>query len=696
MNQITPIKPKDGAASGGRDMATGGYNLRSLEKLVYDCSLQPEWRSRADLSVAYYDGKQLTEQQQLQCVADGLEPRSTNLIGRVINGVLGQEAKSRSDPRIEADTDEISDVVDVLNPALKEAMRESYANMAISMAYGSQVKAGVGWVEVSRAADGLAYPYRVLDVHRNEMWWDWRSRDFLLRDARWIVRMQWHDLDELQARMPKHSAVLEQMSNGWEAFDLGGLFEQYDYETASAMNRAHDEFRRFKVRSYEWFDSVRKRVKVYEVWYKVPASAVVLKISPTRKVLYDENNPVHVMAVSRGLVKVERTYTMQVRKAIFAGPYRLTDEGTTKRNFPYVPFFAFRDDEDGSPYGLIEGMKSPQDEYNERRLRIQWLLKARQIQVDSDALDLSKNNWEDLANNAMRPDMLLILNAARRNNNAVKVENNLQLQQEQVVVMQDAKQLIQDVPGVYSSQLGNAPQGVTSGVALSGLVEQGIISMGELNDNYRHGRQMVVENVVDLLVEDHDTANLKIMIGEGRSKRVVVLNTVDENGLPKNMVKDAPIRVGLSDVPASPAARMQEAQTIGQVISGLANNPQAVMALTPAYLELSSLNAETRRQAVDDIRRMSGLPPGGDKAAQQKQDEAAAEQAAKKSAMEEEAAKVAIDGEKARVAKDMTAAELNDAKVRQIDHEIANPEQPEADPDADRMRSIDEAVAEAG
>lgn len=465
MNQITPIKPKDGAASGGRDLAPGGYNLRSLEKLVYDCSLQPEWRSRADLSVAYYDGKQLTEQQQLQCVADGLEPRSTNLIGRVINGVLGQEAKSRSDPRIESDTDQIADVVDVLNPALKEATRESYANMAISMAYGSQVKAGVGWVEVSRAADGLAYPYRVLDVHRNEMWWDWRSRDFLLRDARWIVRMQWHDLDELQTRMPKHALVLEQMSNGWEAFDLGGIFEQYDYETSSAMQRAHDEFRRFKVRSYEWFDSVRKRVKVFEVWYKVPASAVVLKISPTRKVLYDENNPVHVMAVSRGLVKVERTYTMQVRKAIFAGPYRLTDEGTTKRNFPYVPFFAFRDDEDGSPYGLIEGMKSPQDEYNERRLRIQWLLKARQIQVDNDALDLTKNNWEDLANNAMRPDMLLVLNAARRNNNAVKVENNLQLQQEQVVVMQDAKQLIQDVPGVYSSQLGNAPQGVTSGVA---------------------------------------------------------------------------------------------------------------------------------------------------------------------------------------------------------------------------------------
>lgn len=692
-NQLTPVKPKEAPpASTYRDKAKAGYSLGALEALVRDCDMQPSWRDRADLNVAYYDGKQLSEVQQMQCLADNLTPRSTNLVGRVINGVLGQEAKSRSDVRLEADTDRIADVVDVLNVAFKEAQREAYVDMAVSTGYGSQVKAGLGWVEVSRDKDPLNYPYRVMEVHRNEMWYDWRAKDFLLRDARWIARKQWHDLDELEAAMPEHSAVFRMMANGWEGWATGDWFDDYSGETLSTVARAFDDYRRFKVRSQEWYDSNRKRVKLYEVWYKVPAIGVAIKLSPTRRILYDEKNQMHVMAVSRGLVKVERVQTRQIRMALYAGPYRLQDIGTTKRNFPYVPFFAFRDDEDGSPYGLIEGMRSPQDEYNERRLRIQWLLKARQVLVDNDALDLEKNNWEDLANNVMRPDMLLVLNAGRRNVNAVNVASNLSLQKEQVDVMQDAKQLIQDVPGVYSSQLGNAPAGITSGVALSGLVEQGIIAMGELNDNYRHSRRMVYENLLELIVEDHDTANLQAELGEGMSRRIVVLNTVDENGIPVNTVKDAPVRVGLSDVPSSPAARMQQQTQMSEIMKSLGNNQAAVMALLAPYLELTNMDSETRKRAIEDIRRLSGLPPDGDRATRAKQAEAAAAEAQKAAQQNDAIAAAGLDAQHATVAKITTDAELNVAKADQIRAQVALQKEGPMD---DNSKAIDESIAEA-
>lgn len=672
MKNMTPIKPERITSAGNyRDKAKDGFPLDALEALIRDCDMQPSWRDRADISVAYYDGKQLTEQQAMQAKADGLEPRATNLVGRVINGVLGEEAKSRSDVRIESDVDEIADVVDVLNVSLKEAQRESYADMAVSTAYGSQVKAGLGWVEVSRNPDPLEYPYRVLHTHRNEMWYDWRAKDFLLRDARWQCRKQWHDLDELLAEMPEHKAILTQMANGWEGWAMGDWFDEYDQDLMGAMRREYDNYRQFSIRSTEWFDSARKRVKLYEVWYKVPANGVVIRMSPTRSVLYDESNPLHVMAVSRGLVKVEKVITKQVRTALFAGPYRLWDRATTKRNFPYVPFFAFRDDNDGAPYGLIEGMKSPQDEYNERRLRIQWLLKSRQVMVDNDALDLSKNNWADLANNVMRPDMLLVLNAARRNPNGVVVSNNIGLQKEQVDVMQDAKQLIQDVSGVYGTQLGNAPAGVTSGVAISGLVEQGIVAMGELNDNYRLSRRMVYENLMDLILEDHQDANLRMSIGEGATKRVVVLNTMDEQtGMPKNVVKDAQVRVGLSDVPASPAARMQQQQQLATAISALGNQPNAVAALVPPFLQLSTLDAETRRQAIEDFRKSTGQPPVGDRAAREAADQAATQAAQEKSTIEKEGAKALLDEQHAKVGKLITEAELNVAKAKQIQAQI--------------------------
>jgi hypothetical protein len=212
--------------------------------------------------------------------------------------------------------------------------------------------------------------------------------------------------------------VLRRSVNGWGDFvntegNLLGEPESIELTEAFENERAS----RWRSTKFDWVDSARKMVKVYEVWYRVPAVAVMLHLSPIKRVVYDERDPRHVEAVARGLVKVTKGITSQVRRALYAGPHRLLDEATTRRAFPYIPFFAFRDDADASPYGLIDGMVAPQDEYNERRLRIQWMLKARQIQMDSDALDTDYNTIEDIADAVMRPDLVAITNPNRTNKN---------------------------------------------------------------------------------------------------------------------------------------------------------------------------------------------------------------------------------------------------------------------------------------
>jgi hypothetical protein len=472
------------------------------------------------------------------------------------------------------------------------------------------------------------------------------------------------------------------MCNQWDGFAASSLVQ--DEGSLEEMTRAFDDFRRFQIRASTWVDSGRKRVRLYEVWYKVPAIGVVLRMGPTRTVLYDKANPLHQIAVARNLVKVEKVKTMQVRNAIFAGPYRLIDRPTNRRNFPYVPFFAFRDDIDGAPYGLIEGMISPQDEYNDRRLRIRWLLRARQILVDDDALSTKYNNIEDLADEAMRPDMVLVRNAARRNANGVEILSNLSLQKEQVDVMQDSRMLIQDVPGVNNPQMGASGGGVTANSAMQTLVEQGLITLGELNDNYRNSRRMVFENLLDLIVEDHCEAELRVMIGEGSARRVVVLNTYDEKGLPVNWVKDAPVRVGLSDVPSSPAARAQQQVMLSEIIKSLGGQPQAVAVLVPPFLEASPLDSETRRQAVEDFRRVSGLPPGGDRAARQAADQMQAQEAQVQKALTMERAQAEVNELKAKAEK-----LIADAQKALAEAERARAQAQQTD------SMVDEALAEA-
>lgn len=639
--------------------AAGSFSQYALERMLRDCAEQPEWRLRAKLCAAYYDGKQLTELQRWNIRQEELEERAINLIRPVINSVLGQEARSRTDVRVEADSDDYADVSEVISGELKQAERETTAHMAVSEAYASMVKKGLGWVHVCRNSDPLAYPYRFESVPIDEIWWDWRGQRGVKLDdrCRWLVRMRMVDLDELEAAMPEHREVLRRCMNGWEdRLTVDGSVLGQPEEIG--LTDAYENERRFNVtiRKWDWIDTARKMIKVFEVWYRVPATVAVLVLSPTRKVPYDAKDPRHVEAVARGLVRVEKGITSQVRRALYAGPYRLLDEATTRRSFPYVPFFAFRDDDDASPYGLIDGMIAPQDEYNERRLRIQWMLKARQVQMDSDALDTKFNTFEDIAEMVQRPDMVAITNPNRANKAqpGIVVRNDLSMQREQFDVMQDSKQLIQDTAGRYASQMGSAQ--VQSGIANSLLIEQGEQSMGEMNDNYTWARRASFEHLVDLIVEDHAQPRMRVPVGAGKTRRVVVLNDFDpQSGMPVNQVKDANIRTALAETPNTPAYRQQTQQQIAAIIQALGNNPAASAILAPAYIESTSL--PNRQEVADLMRKATGQPVPGDKEGQ-----------ARAEAMQEQLLQQQAEADRraaaAKIDVDVSAAERNRAQAR--------------------------------
>lgn len=590
------------------DMAQGdGMSLESLMRMLQDIETQPIWRDKADTCMAYMDGKQLSGPRLAQLEATGEPKTIVNLIQRTVNGALGNEAKVRLDWLATADSDVFGDVADALNGRLKEAQRETWSDMHISEAYKSQLGAGIGWIEVSRNPDPLEYPYRSEFVHRNEVWWDWRGRLMDVNSGRWVVRQRWCDLDEAKEWFPKFR----------EVFDLGChhgpltdamLTTIRSAQTFDAMYETRRTFNRFEE---EWLDnSSRRRVRFYDVWYKKPKQVVALISGSTRRV-FNPKNPIHQLLVKRGMGQLVKGSSFEIRRALFCGPFRLFDMATELRRYPLVPFWCYRDDEDATPYGLIHGMIDPQDEYNERRSRLRWLLRAAQVFVDNDALDQQYNTFKDLALEIMRPDGVFVLNHERKNAEGIRVERNFQLAKEQVEVMQDAKQLIQDVPGLYSALLGSGADGVKSGVALNSLVEQSITSLGETNDNYRYGRRGVGEALSDLIISDMRAPDLQVQVGTGKKQRVVVLNTFTQDGLPINHVDDAPVKIGLADIPSTASHRQQQQQTIRETLNGVGDDPIARAILVPALIETTDL--EHRDHYARWAREKYGVPePGGD------------------------------------------------------------------------------------
>ena len=190
-----------------------------LEKMLSDTRWETEWRAESDRAAAYYDGKQLTARLIETYKERGLAPLTRNLVGPTVDLVLGVEAKSRRDFKVVADLDTEVELADAMSFKLKQAERVAQADRACSDAFASMVKTGVGWVEVARESDPFRPPYRTVAVHRNEIFWDFRSTENDLSDARYLIRRRWVDQDIAMLRFPKKRALLERAIAGWADWD---------------------------------------------------------------------------------------------------------------------------------------------------------------------------------------------------------------------------------------------------------------------------------------------------------------------------------------------------------------------------------------------------------------------------------------------------------------------------------------------
>lgn len=489
--------------------------------------------------------------------------------------------------------------------------------------------------------------------------------------------------------MPQHRQLLR-MLVGRGGGVIGDAIDQANaIRISSQIDRVSASTTR--IADEEWIDTARARVRAYEVWYRVPCRVTVMVDKNGLRRRFDPKNPIHDVAARRGLVELIEGPSTMLRQALYVGPYRLRDVAKpNQKNFPYIPFWCYRRDKDRAPYGIVDGMISPQEEYNERRSKLLWLLRAGQVFVDNDALDTRYNNYLDLAREILRPDSTIVLNAARKQAQGVRVEHNLALASEQVTVMQDAKQLVQEVPGIYSTMLGDAPSGVTSGLAINSLVEQSLVALGEANDNYRAGRRWVFEACVDLLVEDMKKPNMEVGTGKGKTRRVIVLNTFDpKTRAPMNMVAAASLKCGLEEMPTTPAARMQQQQELGKTLQSVGGDPHAVAVLVPSIIRATDIQG--KEEMADWLCRQKGIPLPGEFDRQEQSGQQAGQQA---QAMQIEEFKAKLAKLTEEIAKTRSEVELNKARTAQIRVDTAVAAAPQPQPQPSEEDRISKALAE--
>ncbi len=624
------------------DLENSALPRAQVEMFLREIKHQPHWRREADRCADYYDGNQLSPETVEKLQDRGQPPLVTNIIKPTVDTVLGMEAKSRSDWRVRPeDDDECSDeLAEALSVKLKHAEIESRADRAVSDAYAAQLKAGLGWVEVSREHDPFKCQYRVRYVHRREIFWDWRAEQPDLSDARYLIRRRWLELEHAIALMPQYASLFRMTTGGWAGFDP--LLEQ-----DSRLVQSWEIERDTRIAAVDWRDIQRLRICLYEIWYRKWVRGYVMTFPNGMTMEADFNNPRHNEAIVSGIAKVQQATFQKVRLAWYTGPHFLYDVPSPYKHgmFPYIPFFGYREDLTNVPYGLIRSMISPQDEVNARKSKMLWSLNSRRVFADADAVLDHQKAQEEVA----RPDAYIVLNNNRKPNSQFRVEPGGDLATQQFQVMQEAKEEIAQASGIHKSMMGQQSN-AASGLAINSLIEQGMNTLAEINDNFRYARRLVGEMLFELVKQNLLQQNgAKVTIGEGQQKKVIVLNQTvmdPETGQPTviNDVAKVKAKIVLDDVPSTPTYRMQQLQMLSEVTKSLPPELQAAV----ADFVIEATDFPKRHEVADRIRGVIGI-----QSPEQQQQQAAVQQQMqqKQAALAEDAAMAKIEETRAKTQK---------------------------------------------
>lgn len=297
----------------------------------------------------YYHDKQWTEEESQRLKARGQQDTVRNRIKRKVDFLVGVEQRLRRDPKAYPRTPKHEKDADIATAALRYACDRSRWERVSSEAMHSGLVPGIGVVFVG-IEDGDP---KFRNVPYDRFFYDPRSVEPDLSDARYMGLHMWLDVDEAKDRYPQHADRLESMVDRSTAEAAGALAE-------------HD-------RATQWGDFEQRRVRVVEFWEKRPLAPMMAGFGW------------HYCYFTGELALEHGWSPYQGEKGEPDCPY----EGWS----PYI-------DEKGVRYGMVRTMKSVQDEINYSASKILYRIAADRFFYDEGSVE----DADELGKQLARPD----------------------------------------------------------------------------------------------------------------------------------------------------------------------------------------------------------------------------------------------------------------------------------------------------
>lgn len=566
-----------------------------------------------------------------------------NVIAPTIRWMTGSEKRARIDfvvkPR---QGKEQGDVAESKTHLLKFVDDCNRARFVRSKSFLDAVTAGVGWQEITTTDD----PDKELITRKYEswrnIWYDPMSKEDDLSDARYLFREKWVDADTAMLMFPDRKGQIKRATENQDQ-----LYGQTNDDVYGGMNEElypgmdSDDYRGQglgygQAVTLTGKQENRDRLKLIECWYRNPETVEVIK-DPDKPwngaVIPDGGDQILDFALEQG-AEVVQAVRMVVRLAVFTEDAMLWDgpSGFWHNQFPFIPTWCYKRNRDNMPYGVVRGLRDPQEDLNKRRSKALHILSTNQIEMEETAVD----DIDELRDEADRPDGVIIRKAGKE----LKLHRDRALASQHIELMTQDEHYIQSTSGVTDELMGRSTNAV-SGTAIKNRQSQGVATTADVFDMLAFSDQLVGEQTLALIEQFYDTQKtLRIMGKTGRSE-FVELNGVDEDGNQHNIITEtkSDFVMDVQDYRATIREAMAEQ------LMEMMNRLPGEVALKMLDVVIDMTDVPNREALVSRIRQINGmddpLADEEDPEIQQKKQQAAElEQLQQELAMRELKAKV--------------------------------------------------------
>jgi len=578
--QIVP--PADGLSSTSvTDDSTAKYwSLSKCKRAYMDyVGSKHEEIQEQQSARCYRHGAQWTVS-QVETLNKRKQPVVTyNRIGRKIDSIVGLMEKLRQSPKAYARNPRATDEggAELATAVVRYVLENDLQKDKFPFATENAAVDGIGGIEMmlvegEKGDRDIGFAL----VQPDSFFYDPRSYMHDFSDARYMGQGKWVDLDDAKDMFPEKASELDNLMQSGQGSDL----------TSSP-----DRERRWFQTSTEF-----KRIRIVDIWYKSQGG--------------------WCWCMFTGGMKLDE------------GDGYFYDEKNTKI-CKYIMFSSFVD-HDGDRYGFVRGLRSSQDEINQRRSKGLHELMSRRIKAEDGAF----SDIELTRREAVRPDGVVIYNKGfeMEFDDAARMANV----EGQLKFLEDAKNEIENF-GPNPALIGQGLE-YKSGRAINLLQQAGIAELGPFVVGVRNWK-LRIYRAIWAQVQRYWTAErwIRVTDDEGLAQQIQINGVgVDQWGLPRlvNSVGQLDVNFILDEGP-------DEVNQMGDAYDTLiALSSQGAKVPPEILIELSPVGASTKRKLLAIL---------------QKPDPAA-----------EQAKQIALQSETANVGKTQSETQLNQAKAAEI------------------------------